>query len=1450
MVIKWFTIILMSSVLWTLCLCQNECTSSINNGTQIVFECLSDVIINELPLYGYTAPELATITSIVVNGVNDTTLGPFTSIPPNICLLFNLKSIDFSHNRITQVDPVGILNKCLPNLTSLDVSYNNISEFPSALIYNMPTLQYLYFQHNQLINVPGNAFYNISNLEIIDFSYNFLTNFELWTLAVRQSADFSNNHISIITNSIFNNISQYTLLESKIYLANNSATINLTDAIYEMYSSCSEVYYWLNASTPMELLTKPLLSSALSYIDFGTTKINCSCDQSYIVTMINSVFATTDPAIASKIPIYSAQCADGRRLVDSACHLNIDLPNSSIDFSQVYPRQCKIYQYEGGNLTSMSNITVPTINASTYPHYETRSMTPGACFFTFSNLSTVRIICTNDTSNSSTIPNELLSSNYFSNITRIDFGRSISSLPSYLCSLPSGNIDLSFQSFTTLTDETFPCLDSFRSVILNNNQLTNVTMKSGNFTNLVSLDLSSNGLREIPYSILTPTPSSLRFLDLRNNSINSIDLFLYTLKNITVDLRDNPINSSTIINPKNVTLSQQNNTNSPANITFPIAISNSTYILNDQAALTAGTCNSYAVLVYRNALRSTYNNILLDCTCASINLKQIFLRSQSNILDDFNCSNGSLVESFNNLTILSCESTALNFATGLCYTESLQILPDNITAGSLNTSIQLTNTPITILTINSSSILTKNQQYTYSPDFKGSSSNFYSLKMTNTSNPLSNLYTETVTSIDPSYSEVVLVRSTSSNNQVNISSPMNLTTILIDTTTALSATSFVSNASLITKAEETLTDSNVIISTNWTTSTTTTTTSTSTTSTTTSTTSTSTTTSTTSVTTSTTSTSTSTTSVTTSTTSTSSTTTSVTTSTTSTSTSTSSTTTTTTITTSTTTILLLNRDDPNENRTALIIGLVLGLVGLFTLAGGITAAMVIKIRAANNAVIKSKPVFRTAAINQAPHNALLQSHLQTRNVRSVRLAPINTKTSQLPSSSIGSGGLDTSTTNTSATIFNRSDLHRPSRGIPLRMDSVRPPRSVAPSYAPNPLTSNDPSNLSSMNNSSDIFIPIIQYSYICFIQRSLLTYDPSTNCSTYATNGSNLILTCPKGTSLQQLPSLPSDPQWYTQFTSFLAQGENDTRGPFTTIPLDICLFSNLTILNLAYNQIGNILDISYFLNCSTLWKVIDLSRNYLTTFPSTLFTYNRFKTVYLNDNQLYSFDLSILVLVQNTVDLRNNQITSITNPTNYSITLGLQTGEVHVLLDGNHMFPFNDAIYEIYGSCAEVQLTLNDSLSGPTSLTRGLINIDFGTTQVNCSCDQYYILRMLQRVFGSPIVGPISSLQCANQQTTFLNYTCPLDHSTMNFTKITPRLCTLVRCPTTITLKTDMITTSTRTPTDTSTSTETPQISSTTTEPPTKAQKTTTTKISTTTYTHTTTTDTSTNFMQYLKLQ
>lgn len=69
----------------------NECTSRILNVSQLIFTCLPNVIVDELPLYNYTANQLAHITSLVVNGINNTSSGPYTSIPPNICLLSNLQ---------------------------------------------------------------------------------------------------------------------------------------------------------------------------------------------------------------------------------------------------------------------------------------------------------------------------------------------------------------------------------------------------------------------------------------------------------------------------------------------------------------------------------------------------------------------------------------------------------------------------------------------------------------------------------------------------------------------------------------------------------------------------------------------------------------------------------------------------------------------------------------------------------------------------------------------------------------------------------------------------------------------------------------------------------------------------------------------------------------------------------------------------------------------------------------------------------------------------------------------------------------------------------------------------------------------------------------------------------------------------------------------------------------
>jgi hypothetical protein len=69
-----------------------------------------------------------------------------------------------------------------------------------------------------------------------------------------------------------------------------------------------------------------------------------------------------------------------------------------------------------------------------------------------------------------------------------------------------------------------------------------------------------------------------------------------------------------------------------------------------------------------------------------------------------------------------------------------------------------------------------------------------------------------------------------------------------------------------------------------------------------------------------------------------------------------------------------------------------------------------------------------------------------------------------------------------------------------------------------------------------------------------------TQCSADESDWPHLILTCPNGTVLTELPFPSTDIALLRQVTSFLAQGENNTRGPFTSIPTNICWMSNLTV--------------------------------------------------------------------------------------------------------------------------------------------------------------------------------------------------------------------------------------------------------------------------------------------------
>ena len=227
----------------------------------------------------------------------------------------------------------------------------------------MPNLQYLYFQHNQLIEVPSNSFPDVTNLQSVDFSYNSLTTFDMWALFVNLTADFSHNQISTITNKYFFSVpSVTTSFLQPILLNNNNPTINLTDAIYEMYNSCDEVIEILElpgsgVSTPFPKITLNLL-----LFNLGTTQINCSCDQYYILNMLQQ---TSGQILGlTSTPIYNATCTDGTKFLLSSCSpVNASSSlNSTFNFAQAYPRQCKIRQEESGNLTAQ-NASAPTSNA-------------------------------------------------------------------------------------------------------------------------------------------------------------------------------------------------------------------------------------------------------------------------------------------------------------------------------------------------------------------------------------------------------------------------------------------------------------------------------------------------------------------------------------------------------------------------------------------------------------------------------------------------------------------------------------------------------------------------------------------------------------------------------------------------------------------------------------------------------------------------------------------------------------------------------------------------------------------------------------------------------------------------------------------------------------------------------------------------------------------------------
>jgi len=285
------------------------------------------------------------------------------------------------------------------------------------------------------------------------------------------------------------------------------------------------------------------------------------------------------------------------------------------------------------------------------------------------------------------------------------------------------------------------------------------------------------------------------------------------------------------------------------------------------------------------------------------------------------------------------------------------------------------------------------------------------------------------------------------------------------------------------------------------------------------------------------------------------------------------------------------------------------------------------------------------------------------------------------------------------------------------------------------------------------------------------------------------------------LPINNYDVTFLNRITSLEVEGDSGTRGPLETIPPNICFLPNLQVclcflsfsfdfdfvlhskvLNISFNRLVDV-DSSFLgsnPSCLENLRILDISNNYLNEFPSSLLIKTtNLEQLLLENNQLTSLDLAVTVLVSTLVDLSNNQISKITN--NANINISTYNSSLYTPIDltnNNPIIDLTDAIYEMYGACYEIEQVFNRSLT-PRSplLTISLLNIDFDISKINCSCNQYYIQKLLMNTFNGTLNSSdaLSNTMCTDG-TLFYNNTNTLTctNSSVNFTTILPRLCTL----------------------------------------------------------------------------
>ena len=219
---------------------------------------------------------------------------------------------------------------------------------------------------------------------------------------------------------------------------------------------------------------------------------------------------------------------------------------------------------------------------------------------------------------------------------------------------------------------------------------------------------------------------------------------------------------------------------------------------------------------------------------------------------------------------------------------------------------------------------------------------------------------------------------------------------------------------------------------------------------------------------------------------------------------------------------------------------------------------------------------------------------------------------------------------------------------------------------------------------------------------------------------------------------------------------------------------STLQILDLSYNEFTEFP--REFTGNLVALKNVYFQFNALTSLPIVAFSNVQYLQILdFSHNRLSSFELWIS-LVQISADFSSNNISRITNDGNFNIS-GKEPSHAQINLSNNGPIDLNDGIYEMYGACSEVQsyLSGNNSTITKPIVTLSLYNMNFENTLIRCSCDDYYIVRLISGYSDgvSVTTSPLSNATCTDRQTKFINFNYTnCANSSTNFSALVPRLC------------------------------------------------------------------------------